>query len=184
MRGATRTTRSSRDLIEESHVGVVQNTDVGYVVAQHRDARRSHPERPAGVAVGVETGRSEHRWVHHSRSENLHPPGALAAGAARAVTELALDIHFGRRLGEGEVAGTKARFRFSEEPVSEVGERRLEIDEADAVIDGESLYLRKHRSVRRVEEIPPVSVTGAQDSDRRLEVLHGADLHRRRVGAQ
>src|SRR6476620_10502421 len=104
MSAATRTRRSSRDLIKEPDIGVVQNPDVRDVVPKHGDARRAHTERPAGVFVSVETRGVDDRWMHHSRAENFHPAGALAAGAAGAMTELALDIHLSGWLGEREVA--------------------------------------------------------------------------------
>ena len=44
-----RTTRSLRDLVKESHVRVVEEPNVRDVVAQHRDSRRAHAERPARV---------------------------------------------------------------------------------------------------------------------------------------
>src|SRR6476620_1043895 len=100
MSAATRTRRSSRDLIKEPDIGAVQNPDVRDVVAKHRDARRAHAECPSGVFVSVETRVVDDRRMHHTRAKNLHPAGALAAGATGAVTELALDIHFSRWLGE------------------------------------------------------------------------------------
>ena len=59
--------RSSRDLVQESHVRIVENPYVGDVVAQHRNARGPHAERPSGVAVTVEAGRSDgwYKYVNH-----------------------------------------------------------------------------------------------------------------------
>src|SRR6266478_8884822 len=122
--------------------------------------------------------------MHHSRAEYLHPACALAAGTTRAVAKLAFDIHLGRGLREREVARTEASLRLAEEPVGEVGQRRLEIDKAHSFIDSQSFDLREHRRVRSVEEIPAVRVTGAQNSDRRLELLHRADLDRGRVSSE
>ena len=61
---------------------------------------------------------------------------------------------------------------------------RLEVDEADSFIDRQPLDLREHRRVRGVEEIATVGVAGTQDANRRLELLHGADLHGRCVRPQ
>src|SRR3954464_3211527 len=119
--------------------------------------------------------------MHHSRAEYLHPAGALAARTSRPVTQLALHVHLRRGLGEREVAGTEPRLRLAEEAIGEMGECRLEIDEADAFVDRQSLDLGEHRRVGRVEEVTTVCVAGTQNPDRWLELLHGADLHRRRV---
>src|SRR4051812_45633501 len=106
--------------------------------------------------------------MHHSRAEYLHPAGALAARTSRAVTQLALHVHLRRRLGEREVAGPEPRLRLAEEPIGEMGERRLEVDEADALVDRQSFDLGEHRRVGCVEEVTTVGVARTQDSDRRL----------------
>src|SRR5689334_7509813 len=159
---------SARNLVEESHIRIVKDSDVRDVVAEHGDARRSHPECPASVFVGIQSCRVDHRRVDHSRAEYLHPSGSLAAGAAGPMTELALDVHFGRRLGEGEIARTEPRPRFAEESIREVSERGFEVDEAHTLVDGEAFDLRKHWRMRRIEEIATVGVAGTENANRRL----------------
>src|SRR5512138_2491562 len=124
--------RSLRELLQESHVGIVKKADVGHRVAQHCYARRSHPERPAGVFLGIDAGRIEHVGMNHSRAENFHPSGVLAARTPGSVTQLALDIHLRGRLGEREEARTEARARLSEATIRELSESCLEVDEADS----------------------------------------------------
>src|SRR5688572_4626728 len=165
---------SSRDLVQEPDVGVVENPNVGNVVAQHRDSGRAHAEGPPGVAVAIEAGGVDYRRMHHSRPEYLHPAGALAAGAAGSVTELALHVHLRRGLREREVARPEARLRLAEESVGEMSQRRLEIDEADAFIDCQAFNLGEHRRVRGVEEIAAVRVPRTENPYRRLELLHRA----------
>src|SRR2546423_9947095 len=114
--------------------------------------------------------------MYHSGAEDLHPASSFTARAAGAVTELALHVHFCRRLGEREVARPETRSGFAEEFVGEVRQSRLEVDEADSFIDRQPLDLREHRRVRGVEEIATVGVAGTQDANRRLELLHGADM--------
>src|ERR1700693_5283735 len=145
MRAAIRMRRSSRDLVQESHVRIVENPYVGDVVAKHRYPRRPHAERPAGVAVAIESGRSHYGRMHHSGAEYLHPAGALAASASGAVTELTLHVHLGGRLREWEVARPEPGLRFSEESIGEVRQRSLEIYEAHAFIERETFDLREHR---------------------------------------
>src|SRR5207247_10165380 len=91
---------SSRYLVQESHVRIVQNPYVGNVVTQHGDSSRSHAECPSGVAIAIESGGVKHRGMHHPRAEYLHPAGSLAAWAANAMTQLALHIHLRRRFRE------------------------------------------------------------------------------------
>src|SRR5438105_391771 len=181
MRATSRTTRSSRDLVEESHVGIVENPDIGDVVAEHRDASGAHAECPAGVTITVESGCIHDRWMNHPRAQYLHPAGSLTARTTRAMTELAFYVHLSRRFGEREVARPNSRVRLAEESVGEVGQRRFEIHKADSFVDRESLDLCEHRRVGRVEKVAAVSVAGAQNPYRRFELLHCADLHRRSV---
>src|SRR5262245_15955098 len=71
-----------------------------------------------------------------------------------------------------------------EEPAGEVAQRRLEVDEADALIDGETLDLLEHRCVGRVEWIAAIHLARNHDADRWPIRFEGTDLHRRRVRAQ
>src|SRR5258706_1491246 len=122
--------------------------------------------------------------MHNARAKNFHPAGALTARAAGSVTELALDVHFRRGLRDREIAGAEPRLRLSEEAVGEMGQSRFQIDETDTFVDRQSLDLGEHRRVGRIEEIAAISIARTQYSDRRLELLHRADLHRRRVRSQ
>ena len=85
----------------------------------------------------------------------------LHAAQPDAVAELALDIHFGRGLGEREErwpeAGPRGR---REEAVREVDQRRLEIDERDPLVHREPFDLAEDRRVRRVEGVVPVHDAG------------------------
>src|ERR1700693_4852035 len=54
------------DLVKESHVRIAENPEVGVVVAQHRDARRPHPERPASVSIGIDAGGADDGRMHHA----------------------------------------------------------------------------------------------------------------------
>ena len=71
-----------------------------------------------------------------------------------------------------------------EEPVGEVHQRGLEIDEGDALVHRQPLDLGERRRVRGVEGIVPVDQARDDDADRRRRLQQGSDLHRRRVGAQ
>lgn len=55
--------------------------------------------------------------------------------------------------------------------------------ERDALVDHQPLDLMEHRRVRRIR-VGAIGAARRDDADRRLLVQHGADLHRRGVGAQ
>ena len=100
------------------------------------------------------------------------------------MTQLALDVHLGRRFREREIARPETRFRLAEEFVGEMRQRRFEVDEANSLVNGESFDLSKHWGMRRIEKIAAVCVPGTKNPDRRLELLHRPDLHGRRVCSQ
>jgi hypothetical protein len=62
-------------------------------------------------------------------------------------------------------------------------QRRLQIGEAHALIDEQPLDLMKHRRVAGIG-IDAIDAPGRNQCHRRLLRLHGADLHRRGMGAQ
>ena len=66
----------------------------------------------------------------------------------------------------------------------EVVERAAQVRHGQALVDGEALDLVEDRGVRRVEVVGAEHLAGADDVDRRLALEHGADLHRRGLGAQ
>src|SRR5688500_19108769 len=110
--------------------------------------------------------------MNHSGADDLHPPCAFAARTARAVTQLALDVHLGRRLREREKARTETCLRFAEQPVREMSECRFQIDERHPLVDGEAFDLREHRRVRCIEEVATIAVAGTENPDRWLVRLH------------
>ena len=78
------------ELLEEAHVVVEVQAQVGDAVAQHRDPLDAHPEREAGDALGVVAVLAhvlEDVRVDHAGAEDLEPARALAQRAARAVGE-------------------------------------------------------------------------------------------------
>ncbi len=84
----------------------------------------------------------------HSGAEDFHPAGALAGRTALAAADPAGHVHLRRRLGEGKEGGPEAhRSAGAEELMSEVRQRRLQVDEGDSFIHGEPLDLGKDRGV-------------------------------------
>src|SRR6185312_782990 len=104
--------------------------------------------------------RFEHRGVDHARAEDLDPSRSLADRAAGAAADPALHVHLRRRLGEWEVGWPKTRSCCAEQPLGESVEGRLEIDEADALVDAKAFDLVECRRMRRVEEVAPIDGAG------------------------
>src|SRR5215203_3333879 len=111
---------SSSELLEEPHVGIVQQADVGYRITQHRNAARPHAECPTRVFLRVDTNGVEHIRMNHARAENLHPSRVFARGTAGSVTQLALDVHLSRGLSEREEARPETCACFAEQLVREM----------------------------------------------------------------
>src|SRR5699024_6954155 len=123
--------------------------------------------------------------VYHARTENLEPALALAELSALAAAGEAGDVDFGRRLGEREVVRTEANLcRLAEHGLSEGLECALEVAHRDSALDDQALELVEHRRVRRVDRVRTVDSAGRDHADRRLLLLHYADLHRRSLRAQ
>src|SRR5581483_5703285 len=97
------------DLLEESHVGIVEYSDIRDLVTADRDAPRPHAERPTRVPLAVDAGGLEDAGMHHARAQDLDPARALARGAARAAADAALHVHLGRRLRERKERRAEAR---------------------------------------------------------------------------
>ncbi len=63
-------------------------------------------------------------------------------------------------------------------------ERSLQVAEGDVGIDAEPFELMEDGRVGRVRRVVAVHLAGADDAHRRRRLFHGADLHRRGMGAQ
>src|SRR4051794_21578216 len=106
--------------------------------------------------------------MDHPTAEDLHPARALADGAACAAAHTALHVHLGGRLREREEARAEARARRAEESFGKPAERRLEVDEGDALVHAQSFDLLEGGRMRRVEEIAAEAEARNQYSHRRL----------------
>ena len=58
------------------------------------------------------------------------------------------------------------------------------VPECDVVVDGEAFDLVEHGRVGRVQGVAPKGASGHDVADGGRGLLHEADLHRRRVGAE
>src|SRR5215831_758249 len=176
---------SWRELLEEAKVVLEEHADVVDAEQSQRQPLHAHPEREAGVLVGVVADVFEEHRMHHAAAEDLHPSGLLAQPAALPVAALTLDVHLGGGLGVWEEARAKTRLDLAvEEALRERVQRALEVRQTDALVDDEALDLREHRRMSRVEVVAAVPAPGCDQSHRRAIRLHVADLHPGGMGTQ
>ena len=122
--------------------------------------------------------------MHHAAAENLKP--LIAFADPDLVADLGVaDVHFHRRLGEGEVARAEAHLhlRHFEERLAEFLEHPFQMPEMSLLVDGEPLDLVEHRRMGLVR-VAAIDASRRDDAERRLLLQHGADLHRARMGAK
>src|SRR5690348_4761570 len=166
-----------RELLEEAQVVLEERAQVRNAITQHGKALDAEAEGEAGVALRVDAAILQHVRMDHAAAEHLEP-------TALAVLGLPADIHLGRGLGEGEVAGAEAHLEIAlEEGADELGQRALEVGETGGLVDQQAFDLVEHRRVGLVR-IAAVDLARRDDADRRLAPGHAADLHRRRMRAQ
>ena len=85
----------------------------------------------------------------------------------------------GKKLGRNRHLGLGA-----EEDVDELLDRGLHVHHRDALVDDERLELVEHEHVRRVDRVGPIDPARRHHADRRLGLLHHADLDRRGLAAE
>ena len=122
--------------------------------------------------------------MHHAAAQDLHPPGALARSTPGPAADGARHVHFGRGFGEREKRRPEAHLDVgAEEAPGEMRQGRLEVDECDSLIHGESFDLRECRCMRCIEGIVPVGQARDHHAIRRRPRAHDAHLHGRGVRA-
>src|SRR5215831_2748568 len=184
--------RSSRKLAEEAHVALKKELNIVDAVFQHGEAVDAEAEGKAADFFRVVVDEAVDRRVDHARAKELDPSRALALaahaaglGVAGAAAKDARSVEFDRRLRERKIAWTETRFHvFAEELSDEVVNRSGEIAKSDVLVDGQAFDLMEHEGVRGVGIIAPVNLAWDDDAHGRLALLHGANLHGRRVGAE
>ena len=124
--------------------------------------------------LGVDAAVAEHVGVHHAAAAQFEP---AAVGQA--------DVEFGRWFREREVGGAQAGVDFgAEEGVHELVDGASQVTHGDALVDDKAFELVERRQVGGIGGVGAEGAAGSDDVDRRLLVLHSADLHRRGVRPQ
>ena len=122
--------------------------------------------------------------MNHAAAEDFQP---IIAAVDHQVAVLfgAADVHLRRGFGEGKIARAKPHRQFinAEVGAAELDQRSLEMAHMGGLVDHQPLDLVEHRAVGGVI----VGAKGAarrDDAQRRGDVFHVANLHRRGMGAQ
>ena len=97
---SSRPTGAGLELVQESNVVLIEQTDIVDLEAAHNHTLQTDAEGVAGVFIRVDAAHLKHLGVNHAAAEDLDPALALAERATVAVAAVALDIHLRRRLGE------------------------------------------------------------------------------------
>ena len=177
--------RTSLKLLEEAHIILENEAQVGDLVLAHREALESHAEGPAGVDVRVDAAAGENLGVHHAGAEDLDPALTLAGRAAAAAALVALDVELAARLGEGEMMRAETGHGpLAVDLLHHQVQRRLEVGHGDALVDDHALDLVEHGRVRGVHLVLAVDAAGGDHADGQVLRLHGVDLHGRGLGAK
>ena len=90
-------------LLEEAYVILGEHTEVLHLILKVSDALDTHAEGIARVNLAVDAIELEYVGVDHTATEDLYPASTLTEGASLTSTDVAADVHLGRRFGEGEV---------------------------------------------------------------------------------
>src|SRR6266702_4452316 len=176
--------RAEAVVLEPAHVRLEERAQVRHAVFEHGDAIDPHAPGKALEGIGVDAAVLQHLGMHHSAAEDFQPVLAFAEPDAVLVAP-ALNVDFERGIGEREIRRPKPHLDVIdlEKRLAELLEDPFEVAEVRLPVDHQTFDLVEHRRMGLVG-IAPVGAAGTDHPDRRFLMEHGADLHRRGVGAQ
>src|SRR5262245_43865540 len=169
---------------EPAHIRLEERPQVRHAVFEHGDPVDPQAPGEALVFVRIEPAIVQHGGMDHAAAEDFHPILARAE-ADLVLLAPALDVDLQRGLSEREErrAETHLHLVDLEEGLAELFQDPLQVPEMRLPVDHQTLDLVKHWRVGLIG-IAAVGAPGNDHADRRLLLEHGADLHRRRMGAQ
>src|SRR5271168_573009 len=184
--------KKSWELAQKAHVILEKDLDIVDSVLQHGQTVHAHSEREAVYFFGVVVDEAVDGGIDHTRAEEFDPAGAFAfcagdagSGGAAAAAENTGNIKFHRRFRERKITGTKTRVHAgAEELFDEIFDGAGEIAKRDVGIDSQTFDLMEREGVRGIGIVAAIDLARHDDAHRRLLFFHGADLHRRGVGAK
>ena len=144
-----------------------------------------HTESITLVHLRIDAVRLKYRRVDHAAAQDLHPTGVFAEAATLAAADVAGNVHFGRRLCEGEVRRAQANLRVRAEHLAGESEQHLfkSVNETSLSMYKPSTWWKKQcaraemASLRYTRPGQITRIGGAV-------VFHHAALHARSVRAQ
>src|SRR6267154_3670601 len=183
-------------LLQESHIPLKEQLQIIHSVHQHGNPVYAHAESEARNFLGIVAivlHKFEDIGIDHATAKNFNP-SRLLARTARAIIISALaassadeagDEHLGTWFSKREERRPEASLYVrAEQRLHGVVERALQIAEHDVRIHGQTLDLVKHGRVARIRRVVAMDIAGNHNSQRRLHLLHGANLHRRGMRSQ
>src|SRR5713226_1551225 len=178
-------------LLQEPHIALEEKLNIIHAVLQNRNPFHAHAEGKSRNFCRIVIYKPIHIRIDHAAAQQFNPTAGLAVAArsavahALAIAENATDLHVGARLGKRKERRIEARLHArSEQRFHGVVERALQIAARDVGIDCQTFNLVKDGRVRRVGRVVTVNFSRTHHAHRRLHLLHGANLHWRRVRAQ
>ena len=171
-------------LLQKTQVILEKQPQIADAVTQHGQALHTHAKRKAREIFRIDTAIGEHIGMHHPATHDFEPAALFADPAARAPALSALNIHFRRWLGERKIGRPEAHRQIGfKKGFQELIDRSSQVRKTDVAVDHQPFDLMKHRRVCEIR-IAAINPPRTHDADRRRLALHGANLHRRSMGAQ
>ena len=171
-------------MFEPAYVRGKEVAQIWNAVFEHGEAVDAHAEGKALIDLRVDADITQDIGVDHTAAQNLHPICALA-DAQFLADALIADIHFGAGFGEREKVRAKAGTHFVhfKEGFDEFFQTPFQMTHMGFGIDDQTFDLVKHRRVGLVA-VTAIGPPRRDDTNGRLFLHHGADLHRACVGAE
>ena len=171
-------------MTQPAQVAFKEGAQVWDAVFQHRQPVDPDAKGKALILLGVDPARSDHLRVHHAGAEDLHPVVTFT-DFQLAIVPATADVDLCGWLGEGEVRRAETQFHLVhlEEALHELLKHPFEVRHGDVFIQRQPFDLMEHRCVSLVV-IGAINTAGADDAQRRAQLLHGADLHGAGMRAQ
>ena len=169
---------------QPARVGGEHVAQVGHAVFEHGEAIDAHAPGEALIFLRVDAASLQHVRMHHAAAEDFQPRLA-GPDLQLAFFPRTAHVHFGGRLGEREVVRAElGRHAVGLEEARDEGfQHPFELAHMRALVDDEALDLMEHRRVGLVG-IAAEHPARRDQAEGRPARQHGADLHRRGVGAQ
>src|SRR5262249_10951905 len=157
---------------QPTHVSLEEGTQIRHAVFQHGDAIDPHAPGKPLVLVRIKAAITQHVWMHHAATENLHPIVTLAEANFALVAAIS-DVDLERRLRERKERRPKphADAIDLEKRFEEFFEDPFHVAEMRGLVDDEALDLMKHRRMRLIA-VAAIGAAGNDDADRRFLIEH------------